>query len=239
MSPRSRESRREAARARERASAGRRLIPLLAAAVVVIAAVAALALSGTTAPIPGSTVPPSSAASGDAPSASAPDGAVGTPVITGAALPAFASPVDDPAVGQPAPIVEGTSFDGSPTAIADDGRAKVVIFLAHWCSHCQAEVPLLQAWVSSGGVPDGVDLVSVVTAIDPDRPNHPPAAWLEREGWTVPVIADPENTVAAAYGLAAFPFWTFIGADGTVQARAAGELDIQQLSTVIAGLAGS
>ncbi len=239
MSSRSRESRRESARARERSSTGRRLVPLLAAAIVVIAAVAALALSGTPAATPGSTVPPSSAASGADPSASAPDGGVGAPVISGAALPTFESPVDDPAIGQPAPIVEGASFDGSPTGIAADGRAKVVIFLAHWCSHCQAEVPLLQAWVSSGGVPDGVDLVSVVTAIDPDRPNHPPAAWLEREGWTSPVIVDPENTVAAAYGLSAFPFWTFIAADGTVHARAAGQLDIQRLSTVVAGLAGS
>ena len=238
MTNRSRASRRDAARARQRSSSGP-LVALVAAGVVVVAAVAALTLTGTPAVPPGSTVPPSASASSAGPSGSAPVGAVIDPVISGDPLPTFEGPVDDPAIGRPAPVVEGSGFDGNPTAIADDGRAKVVVFLAHWCSHCQAEVPLLQAWIDAGGVPEGVDVISVVTAIDPGRPNHPPEAWLEREGWSAPVVVDPENTVAAAYGLAAFPFWTFVAADGTVQARAAGELAIPQLSAVVAGLAGS
>ena len=92
--------------------------------------------------------------------------------------------------------------------------------------------------MDSGAVPDGVDLLSVATSIDPARPNYPPDSWLQREGWTVPVIADPTNSVANAYGLSAFPYWVFIGADGTVKARAVGELPIANIETVIRTLTG-
>ena len=69
-------------------------------------------------------------------------------------------------------------------------------------------MPLIQAWVDGGGLPDGVELISVATAIDPSLPNYPPEAWLAREGWTAPVINDVTGSVATAYGLSAFPFWS-------------------------------
>lgn len=232
MTSKSRPSRREAARARERSGSGSRwLLPLLGGGLV-IAAVLAVVLSGAPAGGAGSTPLPSTG-----PTASVPAGP-GTPVITGASLPEFANPTGDAAVGLAAPVVSGASFDGSATGIAADGRPKVVIFLAHWCSHCQAEVPVVQDWLDANGAPEGVDLVSVATSNDPSAPNYPPDAWLAREGWTVPVIVDPTNSIATAYGLSAFPFWTFIGADGTVRARATGELSIADLEAYIAGLTG-
>jgi thiol-disulfide isomerase/thioredoxin len=210
-------------------------VPGLLVAAIAVAAVLAIVLPGAGRPSGGasSSVPPASAG---ATSGSA--DASGAPVIIGAALPPFENPNGDPAVGMPAPEVRGSDFDGTPVAITHDGRPKVVLFIAHWCPHCQREVPLIQTWVNSGGVPDGVDLVSVATSISSAAPNYPPDAWFKREGWTVPVIADPTNSVAKAYGLGAFPYWVFIGADGTVKARAVGELPIANLETVIATLTG-
>ena len=54
------------------------------------------------------------------------------PEISGAKLAAYAQPVPDSAAGQPAPEVRGTSFDGTDVSIANDGRTKALIFLAHW-----------------------------------------------------------------------------------------------------------
>jgi thiol-disulfide isomerase/thioredoxin len=242
-SPGDRRARREAQRAEARRAAARRtpasrwLLPGLIAAAVVVAAVIAVVLPGSRTPAGGgsSSLPPSS--SSGAPGT--PSGAAAAaPVITGTALADFQGPNGDPAVGRPAPEVTGADFDGKPVAIEADGRPKVVIFLAHWCPHCQAEVPLIQAWVGAGDVPAGVDLVTVATGIDPAAPNYPPDAWLEREGWTVPVIVDPTNSVAAAYGLSAYPFWVFIGADGNVRARSTGELPIADLEALIRGLTG-
>lgn len=238
--PGDRRARRRAAREAAPTAAGRSpalrwLVPGLIVAAVVIAAVLAIVLPGTNGPTTGgsSSVPPSSSAAASAPAAS---GAVKVPTITGAQLPDFQNPNGDAAVGLAAPEVSGTDFTGKPVAIKNDGRPKVVLFIAHWCPHCQAEVPLLQTWVSAGGVPQGVDLVSVATGIDPTRPNYPPEAWLAREGWTTPVIVDPTNSVAAAYGLPAYPFWVFIGPDGKVVARAVGEISIPDLETEIGKL---
>jgi thiol-disulfide isomerase/thioredoxin len=219
------------------ASRSRWLVPGLVVAAIALAAVLAIVLPGASPPGGGgsSSVPPS-AASAAAPGSGT---ASGAPVITGAALPEFANPTADPAVGMPAPEVRGSDFGGTPVTIEHDGRPKVVLFVAHWCPHCQREVPLIQAWVDSGGVPDGVDLISVATSIDQAAPNYPPDAWFQREGWTVPVIVDPTNSVANAYGLSLFPYWVFIGPDGTVKARAVGELPVANLETVIHTLTGS
>lgn len=236
--PGDRRARRRAARetraGTRRSPALRWLLPGLIVAAVVIAAVLAVVLPGTNSPSTGgsSSLPPTSSIAGGSPSSGS-SGAAKAPSITGEPLPQFENPNGDAAVGLAAPEVSGTDFTGKPTAIKADGRPKVVIFLAHWCPHCQAEVPLIQTWVSAGGVPQGVDLVSVATGIDPSRPNYPPEAWLQREGWTVPVIVDPTNSVASAYGLPAYPFWVFVGPDGKVVARAVGEMTIADLEAEI------
>lgn len=159
--------------------------------------------------------------------------AIPTPQITGNVLfPHDAAASADPSIGAAAPEVVGASFDLSDVAIVDDGRAKVLVFLAHWCPHCQAEVPSVQEWIEAGGKPDNVDLYSVATSIDELRPNYPPDAWLTREGWTAPVLVDPDNTVSFAYGLTSFPFWVFVNSDGTVAGRISGEIPQDQLTPI-------
>jgi len=162
----------------------------------------------------------------------------GTVSVSGDALPALEGE-PDPAVGTPAPVVTGEGFDGAPLTIGGDGRPKAIVFLAHWCPHCQAEVPVIQDWLDTQGAPPGVDLYSVATSIDPNQPNYPPDAWLEREGWTPPVLVDDrENTAARAFGVSVFPFFVFVDADGTVTARATGELTIEQLEGYLATTGG-
>jgi thiol-disulfide isomerase/thioredoxin len=112
----------------------------------------------------------------------------------------------------------------------------MIMFVAHWCPHCQVEVPVVQQWVDDGGLPDGVDLVAVSTAIDSRRPNYPPGAWLEREGWTAPVLVDGNDAGARAAGLSAYPFFVGVDADGEVVGRVSGELTADQLDTIAADL---
>lgn len=144
----------------------------------------------------------------------------------------------DIAFGWDAPTVTGSDWRGNPVTIDPaDGRPKVIVFLAHWCPHCQAEVPQIQAWLNqTGGNPD-VDLYGVATSINRSRPNWPPSDWLEREGWTSPTIMDQNNRGSTAYGLSAFPYWVAVNAEGKVVYRVAagigvdGLLTLQQLAT--------
>ena len=158
--------------------------------------------------------------------------------LEGSGLPVFdtaASP--DPAVGRAAPRLEGLSFDGTPVAITPDGRPKLVVFLAHWCPHCQAEVPVIRQWLEDGGQPEGVDLYAVSTGVSRDRPNFPPSEWLADEGWTIPTLADDdESSGAAAYGLSSYPYFVAIGADGDVVARGSGELSPADLDQLVAAI---
>ena len=156
----------------------------------------------------------------------------GSPELSGTSLPPFPNDVsvDTSAEGLAAPEVFGVDYSGAEVAITSDGVAKGVVFLAHWCQFCQREVPGVQAWLDSGGGVDGVDLYSVSTAVNSGRPNYPPSAWLDAEGWTVPVILDDQaGSAHRAYGGGGFPYWVFLNADGTVAMRTAGNLTIEQL----------
>ncbi|MGH2826920.1 MAG: TlpA family protein disulfide reductase [Actinomycetota bacterium] len=157
--------------------------------------------------------------------------------VKGDSLPPLSDAGRDPAVGMSLPEVSGRSFDGTKVAVSNDGVAKVVVVGAHWCPHCQAEIPRLQEWIDRQGMPEDVELVTLSTAVDPGQPNHPPSQWLEREGWTAPVIADDASgTTSKALGTSGFPFFVFVNADGTVHSRFAGELPIDQFASTVATL---
>lgn len=163
----------------------------------------------------------------------------GEPIVTGQPLP-FVPPnssIDGSATGLAAPEVVGQDFNDNEVRIVNDGRAKAIVFLAHWCRFCQAEVPIVQEWLDSGGGVEGIDIYTVATSMDSTRGNFPPSEWLERENWTAPVIRDDkESSVYSAYGGWGFPFWTFVNADGTVELRVSGRMPIEQLEQIMLNL---
>ena len=144
---------------------------------------------------------------------------------------------NDPAIGLVAPEITGQDFDDGTVAVAHDGTPKAIVFLAHWCQHCQAEVPRVQAWLDAGGGVEGVEIVSVTTSANSGQPNWPPSEWLERENWTSPNIRDDADSSALqAYGGSSFPYWVFLNGDGTVAHRQAGQTDIATLQAIMTTL---
>lgn len=161
-------------------------------------------------------------------------------VMTGSNLPTFTAAEGDQALGMVAPEASSGDFAGAPASIEHDGIPKMVLFLAHWCDHCRAEVPAVQAWINQNGVPDGVDFVSVATSINEIRPNYPPDAWLEREGWTQRVVVDdPANRIATGFGLNAFPFYVLLDGEGRVLQRLAGAQSPEFVGLMLDSLAQS
>lgn len=153
--------------------------------------------------------------------------------ITGDALPERSGDAD-PAIGMTAPTLSGASFDGTPVEIANDGRPKLVMFLAHWCPHCRREVPVVVDWMRDNGAPEGVDLYAVATATQSDAPNYPPSKWLEREDWPITTLADDDRSSAGrALGVTGYPYFVAIDAEGRVVARTSGELPIAQLEALV------
>lgn len=155
--------------------------------------------------------------------------------ITGGALSAFPEGVgfDESANGQPAPSASGSSFDDSSVDLLADEGSTIVVFLAHWCPHCRAEVPVIVDELGEA-LPDDVRLVGVATSTDPSQANYPPSVWLEAEDWPFDVLVDSEDSeISAAYGVRSFPAFAVVGADGNVVMRASGELNPEQLDALV------
>lgn len=158
-----------------------------------------------------------------------------TPDAGDASLPRFESTNGDPAIGMTIPTVSGMALDGKPMTIgAADGKAKVIVFVAHWCPHCQAEVPRIVERLKSKPMPAAVELLTVSTGASPDAPNYPPKAWLDREGWTAPVLDDVDSSAGRAYGLSSYPFFVVADSSGKVVVRGKGELTMDQFDQLVA-----
>jgi thiol-disulfide isomerase/thioredoxin len=165
-------------------------------------------------------------------------GLSGTPIedqaedvrVTGAPLDAYVDGMEDLAVGKAMPELSGTGIDGSSLTIGGDGPA-LIVYLAHWCPACRAEVPVIVDWLSSGGG-DGVQMFAVSTAFAPDRGNWPSSTWLADEGWPVPTLVDPSGMASQASGQGNFPFFIVVDGDGEVVARQEGQLPSEQLDVL-------
>ncbi|HQY13824.1 MAG TPA: TlpA disulfide reductase family protein [Ilumatobacteraceae bacterium] len=161
--------------------------------------------------------------------------------VIGEALPAFANDGQaDPAIGLDAPMIEGLNFVGETiTADATTNGAYMLVFLAHWCPHCNAEVPRLNDWKHSGAVPPELDVIGVATAASPSSANYPPASWFSNMGWEWPVMVDESQgdgtagTAAQAFGATGWPYGVIVGADGKVKARFSGEIEPADLQAIV------
>ncbi len=155
--------------------------------------------------------------------------------VTGDPLPIFNSQSPtDAATGLVAPTVVGADWDDVESTIGPDGESKIVLFLAHWCPHCQAEVPVVQQWIDDGNLPADVSMYAVATSTDQLRPNWPPQDWLVAEGWTVPTIMDDQlGTVAVNYGMAGTPFYAVLDGENKVVRRVSGEIGVAGLNQLV------
>ncbi|MGI8938357.1 MAG: TlpA family protein disulfide reductase [Iamia sp.] len=70
--------------------------------------------------------------------------AFGEVTAEGEPLAPYVADSADPAIGQVAPTLTGIDPAGDPVTIDPGAEGPMVIaFVAHWCPHCQAEVPRL------------------------------------------------------------------------------------------------
>ncbi len=152
-------------------------------------------------------------------------GEFGSVTVTGAPLSPFAAGAD-PTIGETIPTVVGKNFAGDPVTIAPDGKAQMIVFLAHWCPHCNAEAPRLADYLrANGGTPAGTQLTLVPTGSDPNAPNWPPSEWIDQMklGDERVLVDDEQQAAAKAFGLSSYPFIVMTDGDGKVVARVAGE----------------
>jgi cytochrome c biogenesis protein CcmG/thiol:disulfide interchange protein DsbE len=203
------------------------IIAIAVAVVVVIAAVIAIVVSGGD-------------DNGSSSNNTSPSGVVLKETqsvdIDGDSLDPLDIPENDTTIGLTPPTLRGSSFDGTSVVVepGESGRPIMVVFLAHWCPHCNAEIPILIEWKNSGGVPSNLDVIGVSTAVFDDRDNYPPSRWISDTKFPWPVMADNENSDAAiSYGVAGFPSFVLIDEAGAVMYRADGQKSLAELTAIM------
>ena len=158
--------------------------------------------------------------------------------VTGDPLPSLDSVGEtDTAVGMPTPVIDGATFDGNAMTVggATDGPT-MYVFLAHWCPHCNDEIPELVELNNRDGIPDGMNVVAISTAVDETAPNYPPSEWIVDKEWPAewPVMADSAESLGfVVSGGSGFPYLMIVDADGTVLDRSSGTKSAEELATWI------
>ncbi len=152
------------------------------------------------------------------------------PTIDGEAIPPGATAVPAPTVLADALLSEG-QLD-----LPKQGEGTMIVFLAHWCQFCNAEVPVINEWLEESGFPEGVELRAVATGIDSTQPNYPPDQWLRDFGWAVPTLTDIDGSIGNAYGVASYPKWVFVDAEGIV-VGSSGSLTAEDMAEIAGSLA--
>ena len=158
--------------------------------------------------------------------------------VAGDPLPALDATVEiDPAVGMPMPVIDGATFDGNALTIGGptDGPT-MYAFLAHWCPHCNDEIPELIELRNRGGIPEGMNVVAISTAVDNTAPNYPPSEWIVEKDWPTewPVMADSVEATSFVYnGGGGFPYLMIADVEGNVLDRASGTKSAEDLAAWI------
>ena len=158
----------------------------------------------------------------------------GETTISGDVLPEYAGENDiNISVGLQAPSFSGPDQNSEIISLEKNGKSKILLFLAHWCPHCQAEVPVVQEYIDTFGLPADVEVIGILTSIDRSRDNYPPHDWLVKEGWSEIQIYDLDREIGTAYGLNAFPYWVTLDKELKVVNRVTGELTPDQITVLI------
>ena len=139
-------------------------------------------------------------------------------------------------VGKQAPDFRARTLDGTRTIRLADLRGQVVVlnFWSSWCAACVAEHPTLaRAWSRYR------DRGMVIVGMDFDDAHSAATAFASRLGIAYPVVGDPGDRTALAYGVTNPPETFLIGADGRIQSKWIGPVPYDDLTSQVESLLGT
>lgn len=141
-------------------------------------------------------------------------------------------PVNTDTTGEIFEFVELATLDGEPVTISTgENRPMVVNFWFSTCEPCKREMP---AFASASLEYEGrIDFVG----INPNDSSERARSFMEQMGVTYPNYLDDGDQLAKAR-VATMPTTFFLSADGTITARKSGEVTVDELTNLLADLAG-
>jgi peroxiredoxin len=130
--------------------------------------------------------------------------------------------------GDAVPTFRLRTLAGAPVNTARfKGKPYVVSFWASWCGPCRKEMPLLN---EAYGKRDGALPVVGVTFQDPASESK---KFVDQYGIDFPIAPDDGYRIAKAFGVINVPTTFFVGADGKVVERVAGDGKVKDLEAAL------
>ena len=118
-------------------------------------------------------------------------------------------------IGKPAPEFTLVDTKGKTWALAElKGKVVFLNFWATWCPPCRQEMPSMQAIYASMPA-DSFIMLAVLSNDDPALAD----AMAAKIGTTFPILVDPENKTAQAYGLTGVPETYIIDKQGVLREK--------------------
>ncbi len=120
----------------------------------------------------------------------------------------------------------------------EDYRGKTIFlnFWATWCPPCKAEMPDIQKLYEKSAT-EGEDAVIVLGVAAPNMGQEGSeeeiAAFMEKKGYTYPVLMDTEGELFASYGIMSFPTTFMIDRDGNVFGYVSGMLSADMMDSIV------
>jgi len=117
------------------------------------------------------------------------------------------APQFSPAVRYVPPLQGADMITGDSVTLHPTGRPLLVVFWAHWCPHCQVEMPRIEEMYDQDGG-DKYDIITVATfvrrGIGADGYSTP-EDFVQSAGLTMPVILDSTGQIARRWGVDGTP----------------------------------
>ena len=116
--------------------------------------------------------------------------------------------------GSEAPDFAATDMQGREIVLSEFRGRKVVVldFWATWCGPCLLAMPGLQEVHEEFGG-RGVEILAVNLGEDPEQVQE----FLDRKGYTFPVVADEYFAIGGLFGVTGIPAQVVVNRDGLVE----------------------
>ncbi|MGO1819198.1 MAG: TlpA family protein disulfide reductase [Senegalia sp. (in: firmicutes)] len=131
--------------------------------------------------------------------------------------------------GKPAPDFTLKTLNGEDASLSDyKGKIVLINFWATWCKYCDEEMPDLEKLYNE----NKDDLV--VLAVDVGEEEEKVRDYIEKGGYTFPVLLDKNSSIAQKnYYVSAYPTSYFIDEDGNLIGAVAGMMTYPQMTQIL------
>lgn len=124
--------------------------------------------------------------------------------------------------GDRAPDFQLATLDGSAVSLSSfRGKVVMVHFWATWCPPCVEELPTLERLNRSFS---GRDLAILAVSVDEGGAGAV-GQFMQRNGFTLPVLLNPDQSAARSYGTFKFPETYILDRKGIVRRKVIGAAD--------------